>query len=113
MRIRQSVADAADGGHEAADDAADQGAATAGEGAVIGEGFGEAHGDACTDGGGQADEERRCGCSWVAKAAANSGDRVETDAIHEARQAGLDDLQEEEPAGGFFLRLSRGVEGFC
>jgi len=46
----QGVPDAAGGGHQAADQAAHPGMSTAGERAIVGEGFGEAHGDARSHG---------------------------------------------------------------
>ena len=103
---RQRVADAADGGHGAADQAADPGVAAAGEAAIVGERLGEAHADAGADGGGQSDQE---GVPGFVGGDGRGEDRRQggDGAIHQAGQSGLDHLQHEEAAVGFLLLLAR------
>jgi hypothetical protein len=77
--IGQRVAKTTEHRHETADNAAQNRAAPPGERAVVGQGLRKAHRDACADRGGEAHESSVCPLSFVAKAAANSGARVETE----------------------------------
>lgn len=109
--VGERVAEAAEGCHRAADEAAGPGVAATGEAAVVGEGFGEAHADACADAGGHADLER---LEAVVRGKCGGEERGERGdgAIHEAGEAGLDDLEEEEALllGGFVLTHLHGAD---
>ena len=78
------------------------GVAAAGEAAVVGERFGEAHADAGADRSGQPDEEGVLRFLGGDRGGEDRGERGDG-AVHQAGQAGLHDLQDEEAAVGFVL----------
>jgi hypothetical protein len=89
----------------AGDEAADDGGAAAGDFAVVREGLGEAHGNAGADGGGHADQEGIPG-DVGGEGGGEHGGQGGDGAVHEADQAGLDDLQHEAAAGAVILVLA-------
>ena len=103
---RQRMQEPADKRHQAGNDAAEDGVAATGEFAVVGESLGEGHGDACADGGRCADKEdgpRVVSGECGGEDGREGGDR----SVHEAREARLDDAQDEAlvvvDEGGEFL----------
>ena len=96
---------AAGSGHQAADDAAHPGLAAAGKRAVVGEGLGKAHRDTRADGGGHAYQE---GVPTVLGGEGRGKQRRQgrNGAIHEAGEARLYDLENEETAAGGILFLA-------
>ena len=87
----QGVADAARDGHQAAYNAAQQGGAAAGQLAVIGQGLGEAHADARTERGREADQEGIVAVLRGERRGKHGGESADR-AVHQPDQAGLDDL---------------------
>ena len=85
-QIGQSVAEAADRGHEAANAAAQKWRAAPGERAVVGERLGEAHADAGADRGGEPDEK---GLPIVVRGESGGEQRRQRRyrAVHRARRA--------------------------
>ena len=86
--VGQSVAEPAKGGHDAGGKAALEGGAAAGELAVVGGGFGEAHGDAGADGGGQAHKKGLVGVARR-KGGGKHWSKGRDRAIHEPGEPGL------------------------
>ena len=102
-QVRQRVAEAAQGGHQAADEAAGQRAAAAGEHAVVGERFGEAHADPGAEARRQADEKCVVAVVRGEGRGEQRGERRDR-AIHQAGQTRLDHLHHEQPlARGRFV----------
>ncbi len=100
----QGVANATDGGHDAGDNAADDRATASGERAIVGQSFGKGHGDAGSHGSGEADEK---GVPAFVRGEGGGEERGKGGhgAVHEAREAGLDELEDEGTA--LDLRLIR------
>ena len=86
--------EAADEGHEAGDEAAEDRVTATGERAVVGEAFGEGHGDAGAYGGGCSDEEDGAGVVGGEGGGEDGGEGGDG-AVHEAGEARLHDAQDE------------------
>ena len=91
---RKRVEETAEKGHQAGDDSAEDRVAAAGEGSVVGEALGEGHGDSGAYGGGEADEQGGVRVVGREGGGEDGGERGDG-AVHEAREAGLHDAQDE------------------